>query len=112
MHSEWFGNLLCRLGLSRREATMNRDFEGMLSALCEAGAEFLIVGAYALAAHGYVRATGDIDIWVRPSVENASRVWAALIAFGAPLSSLTKDDLIIPDVVFQIGLAPSRIDIL
>jgi hypothetical protein len=91
---------------------VNRDFVEMLSALSAAGAEFLIVGAHALAAHGVPRATGDLDIWVRRSPENADRVLAALRAFGAPLFDLTRDDLTAADTVFQIGLPPSRIDIL
>jgi len=91
---------------------MNRDFAEMLSALSEAGAEYLVVGAHALAAHGRPRATGDLDIWVRPTRENAERVWSALIRFGAPLQDLTREDLATPDVVFQIGVPPSRIDIL
>ena len=91
---------------------MNRDFVEMLSALCDAGAEFLIVGAHAMAVHGRPRATGDLDIWVRPTPENAERVWAALEVFGAPLHELSKDDLSTTGVVFQIGLPPSRIDIL
>jgi len=56
---------------------MNPDFLEMLSALSDAGAEFLVVGAHALAAHGRPRATGDLDLWVRPTVENATRVYAA-----------------------------------
>ena len=91
---------------------MNRDFVEMLSALCAAGAEFLVVGAHALAAHGAPRATGDLDIWVRATPDNADRVLEALRQFGAPLLDLTKADLVSPDVVFQIGLAPSRIDLL
>lgn len=91
---------------------MNRDFVEMLSELCAAGVEFLIVGAHALAAHGVVRATGDLDLWVRPSRENAQRVLAALEKFGAPLFDLTIDDLTRPDTVFQIGMPPSRVDIL
>ena len=91
---------------------MNRDFAEMLSALSEAGAEFLIVGAHALAAHGVPRATGDLDIWVRPTPTNARRVLRALASFGAPLHDLTLDDLTKPDTVFQIGVPPSRVDIL
>ena len=91
---------------------MNRDFAEMLSALSEAGAEFLVVGAHALAAHGIVRATGDLDIWVKPTQENAERVMRALMAFGAPLMDLTIDDLMKTDTVFQIGVEPSRVDIL
>lgn len=91
---------------------MNRDFDEMLAALSEAGAEFLIVGAHAVAVHGRPRATGDLDLWVRPSADNAARVWRALSAFGAPLTQLTPAELERPDVVFQIGVPPSRIDVL
>ena len=91
---------------------MNRDFSDMLSALSGEGAEYLVVGAYALAVHGVPRATGDIDIWIRPTEDNAARVWSALQRFGAPLQSLRLDDLTRPGTVFQIGIAPNRIDIL
>jgi hypothetical protein len=91
---------------------MNQHFIEMLRALSDAGAEFLIVGAQALAAHGYVRATKDLDIWVRPSEENAERVWHALAEFGAPLDQLTKHDLATPGAIFQIGIDPVRIDII
>lgn len=56
---------------------MNRDFVEMLTALSAEGVEFLIVGAYAVAGHGLPRATGDIDLWVRPSRDNATKVWNA-----------------------------------
>ncbi len=91
---------------------MNRDFAEMLAALSAAGAEFLLVGAHALAAHGAVRATGDLGVWVRPTPENASRVWRALLAFGAPLQELTEKDLSTAGLVFQIGVAPYRIGLL
>lgn len=91
---------------------MNRDFVEMLSALSEAGAEYLVVGAHAMAAHGVPRATGDLDIWVRPGPGNAQRVLTALANFGAPLHDLTVDDLMREDMVFQIGVPPARIDIL
>jgi hypothetical protein len=84
----------------------------MLSALFAAGAEFMVVGAHALAAHGTPRATGDLDIFVRATPENARRVMTALREFGAPLFDLTERDLSTPDTVFQIGLPPSRIDLL
>ena len=84
----------------------------MLLALNDARVEYLIVGAYALAAHGSPRATGDIDIWVRPDPENAERVWSALVRFGAPIDQITVDDFAAPGIVFQIGLPPERIDVL
>lgn len=91
---------------------MNPDFVEMLSALSAEGVEYLVVGAYALAAHGLPRATGDLDIWVRPTPENGERVLRALRTFGAPLLGLTRDDLLRSDTVFQIGVVPSRIDLL
>lgn len=91
---------------------LNPDFRDMLSALYAEDVEFLLVGAYALAAHGYPRATGDMDIWIRCSETNTRRIWQALQRFGAPLTDLTLDDLKTPDTVFQIGVAPRRIDIL
>lgn len=91
---------------------MNEDFRDLLAALSEAGARFLIVGAYAVSFHAEPRATGVLDIWVEGSPVNAERVIAALRRFGAPLNDLTIADLSSPDVVFQIGVPPRRIDIL
>ncbi len=91
---------------------LNPDFRDMLSALCEEGAEFLVVGSYALAAHGHPRTTGDIDLWVRPAPENASRVWRALSRFGAPLERASPADLSTPGNVLQIGVVPRRIDVM
>jgi len=91
---------------------LNPDFRDILSAFLEEGVEFLLVGAYALAVHGIPRATGDIDLWVRPSDKNAEKVLRALAAFGAPMSEIRSDDLRLPDTVLQIGVAPRRIDIL
>lgn len=91
---------------------MSPDFVAMLAALSDAGAEFLVVGAHAVAVHARPRATGDLDLWVRPTPENAARVWDALVAFGAPLHELHPEDLTSDDLVFQIGLAPNRIDLL
>ena len=99
-------------GLLREKPLLNPDFRDMLSALCDEDVEFLLVGAYALAAHGLPRATGDMDIWVRCSSENAERIYRALQRFGAPLFDLTIKDLQVAGTVFQIGLAPRRIDIL
>jgi hypothetical protein len=91
---------------------VNQDFVDLLRAFCDQRVEHLIVGAHALAAHGHVRATKDLDVWIRPTPENAARTYRALAAFGAPLVDLQEEDLAIPGTVFQIGVAPVRIDIL
>jgi len=96
----------------QRDDPLNRDFVDLLRAFGAADVRFLIVGAYALAHHGRPRATGDLDVWIDPSPENAPRVMAALQAFGAPLQGVTEADFAQPSVVFQIGVAPGRIDIL
>lgn len=91
---------------------MNPDFRDMLSALSAEGVEYLLVGAYAVAVHGHPRATGDLDLWIRPTEENAEKTFRALRRFGAPLGDLDVADLAKPGTVFQIGVAPRRIDFL
>ena len=91
---------------------MNPDFNDLLCEFNAHGVDYLIVGAHALAVHGHVRATKDLDVWVRPSPDNAARVLKALLAFGAPILDLTQEDLASPGVVFQIGVPPVRIDVL
>lgn len=91
---------------------MNPDFRDLLRAFSDAEVRFLVVGAYAVAAHAEPRATGDLDLWIEPTPENATRAYAALRTFGAPLHELSEADLARPDVVFQIGLPPRRIDLL
>ncbi|MGE3966472.1 MAG: hypothetical protein AB7I09_20420 [Planctomycetota bacterium] len=94
--------------------SLNSDFRDMLLALADERADFVVVGAWALAYHGHVRATLDFDVLVRPTAENAKRVMAALFRFGAPVQQhgLTEKDLATPGTVYQIGLPPRRIDIL
>ena len=72
---------------------LNENFKDMLLALNDENVEFLLVGAYALAANSCPRATGYIDFWVRADSENARRVFAVLIAFGAPTNQVSVDDL-------------------
>lgn len=91
---------------------LNPDFRDMLSCLKDEAVDFIVVGAYALAAHGLPRATGDIDIWIRNSPTNAQKVLRALGKFGAPVSDLTERDFTMPDVIVQLGVEPSRIDII
>ena len=91
---------------------MNQDFRDLLAEFNARQVEFLLVDAHALAAHSHVRATQDLDVWVRPSPENAPRLIEALRAFGAPLHDLTEKDLSTPGLVCQIGVEPIRINIL
>ena len=91
---------------------MNQDFIDLLNACAAADVRFLVVGAYALAIHGRPRATGDLDLWVEPSPDNARRIMKALAAFGAPLAQVSERDFETPGVVYQIGVAPGRVDIL
>lgn len=93
---------------------MNEDFRDLLAALVAEKAMFLVVGAHALAVHGVPRMTGDLDILVEPSPDNARRVWRALAAFGAPLNTLnvTESDFSTPNTVAQFGIPPYRVDIM
>ncbi|MCA9623021.1 MAG: nucleotidyltransferase [Myxococcales bacterium] len=91
---------------------MSSDFKELLAEFNAHGVEFIVVGAHALAAHGRIRATKDLDVWIRPSPENAPRVLAAISDFGGPLFDLTEEDFAKPGIVFQIGVEPVRIDIL
>ena len=91
---------------------MSSDYRELLAEFNAHGVEFLVVGAHALAAHGYVRATKDLDVWIRPQIENAIRAIDAIRSFGAPLHDLTAADLSTPGVYFQIGVAPLRIDVM
>lgn len=91
---------------------MNPDFVDLLRAFIAAEVRFLVVGAYALALHGRPRATGDLDVWVEATPDNAGRVMRALAAFGAPLADVSESDLAREGVTYQIGVPPGRIDIL
>jgi predicted nucleotidyltransferase len=91
---------------------LNNDYKDILHALSEKKVKFILVGAYAMAAHGYPRSTMDIDLWVMPDPENANLVLQALEDFGAPVGEISSDDLQKEEIVFQIGVAPRRIDII
>jgi hypothetical protein len=90
----------------------NEDYKDMLCAFNDADVDYILVGAYALAAHGFPRATLDMDVWVRPSPENAERVCQALTRFGAPMGQISASDFGGEDRIVQIGVAPRRIDII
>jgi hypothetical protein len=91
---------------------LNRDFIDLLSAFSDRRVRFLLVGGYALSFYGRPRTTGDLDLWVDSSRSNAQRVFEALRDFGAPLEGISPDDFSTPGTVFQIGVAPGRIDVL
>ena len=91
---------------------LNEDYKEMLESLLNEGVEFILVGAYALAAHGFPRATGDMDIWVKPDEENSKKVYKALARFGAPISKIREDEFSQPGLIFQIGVVPRRIDLI
>jgi hypothetical protein len=91
---------------------MNPDFVELLRTFLAAEVRFLIVGAYALALHGRPRATGDLDIWIDATPDNAPRVMGALKSFGAPMTQISETDFASPGVVYQIGVPPGRVDIL
>src|SRR5262245_56018917 len=99
-------------GPSKESQLLNSDFRDILSAFCEERVEFMLVGAYAVAAHGLPRATGDIGLWIRCSDDNAAKVLRALAKFGAPLFEFTERDLTTPGTVIQLGVTPRRVDIL
>jgi len=89
---------------------LSPDFRDMLGLLLKHRVEFLIIGAHAVAAHGHPRNTGDMDLLVRPSPENAERLWNALIEFGAPLKEFTREYFTKAGHVAQFGVPPLRID--
>jgi hypothetical protein len=93
---------------------LNEDFRDLLLEFADGKVEFVIVGAFAVAYHGVPRATGDMDVFVKPSPENAKRVFDALVRFGAPLASagVKPEDFETPGIVYQIGQPPRRIDVL
>ena len=92
----------------------NDDFSDFVDALVDEQVDFVIVGAHAMAVHGVPRATGDLDVFVRPTPENAACVMKALLRFRAPVQAhgIRVEDLCSPGTVYQIGLPPRRIDVL
>ena len=88
------------------------DFKELLELFNKHRVEYLIVGGYALAFHGAPRVTGDIDLFVRPTSENAERILAALDEFGFGSLNLSKEDFTTPGMVVQLGVPPIRIDII
>ncbi len=91
---------------------LNSDFKEMLRALSSERARYLVVGGLAVVHHTEPRYTKDIDIWVEPTPQNAARVLRALERFRAPTKGVRAEDFTNPQIVFQIGVEPVRIDLL
>lgn len=88
------------------------DYKELLSALNKNKVRYLVIGAYAVTYYAEPRYTKDIDIWVDPDIKNSQRVYTALKEFGAPLQGITVKDFSHPKMVYQIGVAPVRADIM
>lgn len=95
-------------------AKLPQDFTDLLVELCEAKAEFLLVGGWAVILYGHVRATDDMHILVRPSAANSENVFAALDAFGAPLQAhaVTPAHFAKEGAAYRFGIAPLKVEIL
>lgn len=91
---------------------MNSDFKELLNLFDEEKVEYLIVGGYAVIEHTEPRYTKDLDVWINNEPENAARVFNVLRKFGAPLAEISVDDFTNPDLVYQMGRPPARIDII
>ena len=90
----------------------HRDFKEFIELLSNHKVEYLLIGGYALGIHGYPRYTGDMDIWVKPTPENAARVLTVLEEFGFGELDLGEADFVKPGNVIQLGYPPLRIDLL
>ena len=88
------------------------DLRAFLKSLAAAKAEFIVVGGYAVAFHGFPRNTGDLDIWVRATADNAHRVEQAIRDFGFPVDDAARAALLQPDSILRMGHPPIRIELL
>ena len=88
------------------------DFNEFFASLIASRVEFVVVGAYALAVHGAPRFTGDIDVLIRPTVENGGRFLDALRDFGFPTGPLTPESVVHPDRLIEMGVVPVQIRVM
>lgn len=91
---------------------LNQDFKEFIQSLNANSVRYLLVGGYALAAHGHPRYTKDLDIWIEREASNAANLIAALTQFGFGSLGLVADDFLQPDQIIQLGYPPVRIDLL
>jgi len=92
--------------------TLAKDFEDFIHLLNKHTVAYMIVGGYALAFHGKPRHTGDLDIWIKVSPDNAEKMMRVIDDFGLQSLGFTDEDFLEPTLVSQIGYPPLRIDIL
>lgn len=88
------------------------DFDEFIGCLTAHGVDFVVVDAYALAFHGVPRFTGDLDILVRPTVDNAARLLTALDAFGFPVKDLSPETIVDRHRMLQMGVPPVQIHVM
>ena len=91
---------------------MNADYIDMLKCLNKAGVDYILVGGWAVNMYGYIRATVDLDVWILADADNAKKVYSAVAEFGAPVSAMKPEEFAEYGMIFQIGVAPCRVDII
>lgn len=91
---------------------LHQDFKEFIKLLNEDEVEYLVVGAFAMAFHGFPRFTGDIDFWINNSEKNAKKVFSTIKKFGFPVDKLSEKDFSSKDIIFQMGFPPVRIDVI
>ena len=91
---------------------LDQNFKEFIQLLNVNRVQYLVVGGYAVAFHGYVRYTGDIDFWIKPDKENGDKLRKSLTEFGVILSDIEAEDFIKENLMFQLGYPPNRIDIM
>src|SRR6266581_2919084 len=92
--------------------SLNADLRDFIELLNSRGIEYVIVGAHSLAFHARPRYTGDLDILIRPSPENATKLVSVLRDFGFGKEDFAESDFTFPEQMIQLGRAPNRIDLL
>ena len=94
------------------ETRLPPDFSAFLSSLNASGVEYLVVGGYAVGYHGYSRTTGDIDVWIRQSPDNAERGVEAIRSFGFDTPNLIRERFLGDGQITRMGLPPNRIEVM
>jgi predicted nucleotidyltransferase len=96
----------------QKEIELDENFKEFIALLNSHKVKYLLVGGFAVGLHGYPRHTGDLDIWVRPDLNNGIKILAVLKQFGFGSLGLTTESFVKPDIIHQFGYAPLRIDVL